>query len=418
LTADTRIAYSLLKMKMVFISTLALALAAAACGDNARPAATDATPSTIVRASDVPIDGLSAADVAAFEDGDALFDLPFTPADGLGPLYVRPSCGSCHADGSRGPGLVQKMAIVEADGITADPDQSALPYGHSIRAGLAAGATTPVEPPPGANVRISVRVGPPVLGRGYIEAVDDAAIAAMAANEAARTDGIHGVMALSPFASVPNPDTAFSSYQTGQTVIGHFALKARIATVDDFVADAFQGDMGLTTPMRPTELPNPDGLTDDLKPGVDLDIDHVNRIAFYVRRIAIPKRVGLTEAGRALFDQLACSACHVPSMPTRASYPIPQLAGIAAEIYSDLLLHDMGDGLADGMTDGGATSRQWRTAPLIGVRFAKEFLHDGRAPTVQDAILAHGGEALAAANAFRALSAADRQTLLAFVEAL
>lgn len=257
-----------------------------------------------------------------------------------------------------------------------------------------------------------------MFGRGYIEAVDDSAITAMAAQEASRSDGIHGTVAMGPFLSVPNPDTSFSNFQTGQIVIGHFALKARVATVDDFVADALQGDMGLTTPMRPTELPNPDGLTDDLKPGIDLDLDHINRIAFYVRRIAIPKRVGLSDAGQQLFDQLACSGCHVPTMPTRSDYPIPQLAGIQAPIYSDLLLHDMGDALADGLTDGGATSRQWRTAPLIGMRFSKELMHDGRAATVEDAILDHDGEALPAANAYRALSPADQQTLLAFVEAL
>jgi CxxC motif-containing protein (DUF1111 family) len=404
-------------MKMVFIS--GLMCLAASCGDNLQPPAPDATATTLVRASDVPIDGLSPADVAAFEQGDQLFDLPFTPADGLGPLYVRDACGACHQDGSRGPGLVQKMAEVEADGITADPDQSELPYGHSIRAELAAGATTPVEPPPGdANVKVTTRVGPPVFGRGYIEAVDDASIVAMAAAEAKRTDGIHGVVAMSPYLSVPNPDTTFGNYQTGQMVIGKFALKARVGTVDDFVADAFQGDMGLTTPMRPTELANPDNLTDDLKPGVDLDIDHVNQIAFYVRRIAIPERVGLTPQGEKLFDQLACSACHVPAMQTRSDYPIPQLAGIAAPIYSDLLLHDMGPAFADGMVDGGATSTQWRTAPLIGERFVKELMHDGRAATIEDAILAHDGEALAAANGFRALTPANQQLLVDFVGAL
>jgi CxxC motif-containing protein (DUF1111 family) len=170
--------------------------------------------------------------------------------------------------------------------------------------------------------------------------------------------------------------------------------------------------------MRPTELPNPDNLTDDLKPGVDLDIDHVNQIAFYVRRIAIPERVKLTPQGEKLFDQLACSACHVPAMQTRSDYPIPQLAGIAAPIYSDLLLHDMGPAFADGMVDGGATSTQWRTAPLIGERFVKELMHDGRAATIEDAILAHDGEALAAANAFRALTPANQQLLLDFVGAL
>src|SRR5262249_31688971 len=151
------------------------------------------------------------------------------------------------------------------------------------------------------------------------------------------------------------------------------------------------GDMGLTTPMRPVELANPDKLADDLRPGIDLAQDRIDRIAFYLRRIAIPRRVGLDERGAALFERVACAACHVPALRTRASYPVAQLAGIDAQIYSDLLLHDMGAALADGMTDGNARSTQWRTAPLIGLRFARSYLHDGRAHSVGDAVLAHDG---------------------------
>jgi len=401
-------------MKMVFIISLAAPIAA--CGDNLEIPA-DA-PTTIVNANDVPIDGLSAADVAQFRAGDDLFDLPFRPSDGLGPLYIRSSCGACHAGGSRGPGLVQKMAIVEADGITASADQSALTFGHTLRQGLAAGATTPIAAPQLPNVLVTIRLGPPVLGRGYLEAIDDAELVRVAAEQAQRSDAIKGLVPHATFASVPNPDPSFSHHQTGETVVGRFGLKARVATLDDFTADAFQGDMGLTTPMRPVELSNPDGLTDDARAGVDLDQEHVDRIAFYLRRIAIPKRVGLTARGAALFDQLACSGCHVPAMKTRADYPITQLANIDAPIFSDLLLHDMGPALADGMVDGGGDSRTWRTAPLIGLRFSTLYLHDGRASTVEDAILAHAGEAAAATAAFRALSAPDRALLLAYVEAL
>ncbi|HVV87435.1 MAG TPA: di-heme oxidoredictase family protein [Kofleriaceae bacterium] len=399
---------------MVFIILVGAALVPA-CVDDGGPSGDP--PSTITNASDVPIDGLSAADVAEFERGDDAFDLPFRPVDGLGPYFIRTSCGACHGDGSRGPGLVQKMAIVEEDGVTASPDQSALPYGHTIRQGLSAGAMTPLVAPMVPEVLVTIRLGPPVFGRGYLEAVSDDELRRVAAEEAARTDGIHGRLATATFASVPSGD-GFSSYQTGDPVIGRFGLKARVATLDDFTADAFQGDMGLTTPMRPAEPANPDGLADDLRAGVDLDQAHVDRVAFYLRRIAIPRRVGLTDRGAALFDQVACSGCHTPSLHTRADYPIPQLADLDAPVFTDLLLHDMGDGLADGMTDGGGDSRTWRTAPLIGLRFSKLYLHDGRASTVTDAIRAHGGEAAGSVAAFDALSPADRDALVAYVEAL
>lgn len=398
--------------------SLALVLLAA-CGGSSDDTATPDGPSvTQVRASDVPIDGLSSDDVLKFRDGDSLFDLPFRPVDGLGPLYVRTACGACHADGARGPGLVQKMSVVETDGVTSAADQSELMYGHTIREGLAAGAHTPITPPSDPNVKVSIRVGPPVLGRGYLEAVADSELMRVAAEQAAANNGIHGVVDMATFTSVPNPDTSFGVFTTGQKVVGRFGLKARIATLDDFTADAFQGDMGMTTPMRPTELPNPDGLTDDQKAGVDLDQDHIDRIAYYMRRIAIPKRVDLPANGPALFAQVGCATCHQPTMHTRADYPIPQLSDIDAPIFTDLLLHDMGPALADGLVDASSNGVQWRTAPLIGLRFAKSYLHDARASSVEIAISMHAGEGSAAAAAFAALSSDDQQTLLAYINAL
>ncbi len=384
-----------------------------------RSEVTPDAPSTIVNAFDVPLDGLSAADIAKFDEGDALFGLPFRKVDGLGPLFIRSSCSACHAEAGRGPGLVQKMVIVEADGVTPAADQSALPYGHTIRQGLEAGATQPIVPPTGANVMVSIRLGPPVVGRGYMEAVADSEIVRIEAEQAARSDGIHGRIHRVTFTSVPNPDASFFQYQQGQNgIIGRFGMKARVATVDDFTADAFQGDMGMTTPMRPTELPNPEALADDARAGIDLSMGHVDKVTFYLRHIAIPKRVGLTDAARSLFDQAKCSACHVPALRTRADYPIAQLAAIDAPVFTDFLLHDMGAALADGMTDGDATSRLWKTTPLIGLRFYRTYMHDGRAASVEEAILAHDGEGRSSADAFRALDANQRQALLAFVEAL
>lgn len=393
---------------------VALAVTALLDAGCASDDSTDDPPSTLINAFDVPIDGLSADDITRFDDGDRLFGVPFRAVDGLGPLYIRTACSSCHEEGGRGPGLVQKMAFVGDDGLT--PTAGALPYGHTIREGMVAGASTPITAPAGAKV--TVRVGPPVVGRGYIEAVDDSELVRLEAEQARRGDGIHGKLNRVAFASVANPDASFGVYVTGAEVVGKLGLKSRIATLDDFTADAFQGDMGMTTPMRPTELANPDGLVDDQRAGIDLPQDRIDRITFYLRRIAIPRRVGLTKRGAELFDRTGCATCHVPTLHTRGDYPIAQLANIDAPLYSDLLVHDLGAALADGNTEGGASSAQWRTSPLIGLRFMKTYMHDGRAHSVADAILAHDGEARAAADSFRALVDTDREDLLNFVEAL
>ena len=360
----------------------------------------------------------TADQLAQFNEGDSLFDLPFYPADGLGPVYVNISCGECHDNGLRGPGFDQRMVMVEADGFTTAADQSPIKYGNEIRNRLTAGATTPVEPPSLPNVKVTIRTPPAILGRGYIEAVMDSEIERVAAEQATRSDGIHGRVNHAVYASATTANPAFNTYVQGQTVVGRFGLKARVATLDDFAADAFQNDMGITTPMRPNELPNPDGLTDDEKPGVDATLDLVGKIAMYMRLTAIPTRDPLTPAGQALFDQCKCSVCHVPTLKTRSDYPIAQLAGIDAPIYTDLLLHDMGTALADGMPDGDAKSTEFRTTPLIALRYMKAYLNDGRVHTLDAAIAAHGGEATGSVKAYQGLSAADRATLLAFVGAL
>ena len=370
---------------------------------------------------DVPIDGIDAAQEKVFLEGDNLFDLVLHEADGLGPLYTRAACGACHETGVRGPGSVQKMVVVEADGVTTAADQSKLPFGHTVHPLTAAGATTPILPPDDPSVKVTLRVGPPILGRGYLEAIDDASILAREAEQSLRSDLIHGRVNHVVYSSEPNPDPTFNAHKKGDMVIGRFGTKARIATLDEFTADALQGDMGVTSPLRPDEILNPDGLTDDLKQGVDVTADSVNKRAMYVRLTAIPGRKGLTDAGQALFAQAKCDVCHAPSMKTSADYPIAVLAGIDAPVYTDMLLHDMGDALADGMIDGEAQSRDWRTAPLLGLRFNKTFLHDGRAHTVEEAISLHAGEGSEAAESvaiYKGLSAGDHDALLAFVSAL
>lgn len=415
---------TVLSRLLVLALPLALASLAAACSAEDPPADPLAGVKLIGDdPTDIPLKGASSAELDRFAEGDALFDAVFREPDGLGPLYVRTACASCHEGASRGPGAVEKMAQVEADGITPLPDQGGLTYGHTVRPYTAAGAMTPILPPGGdTSLKQSKRLGPPVFGRGYIEAIADDEIVRMESEQASRSDGIHGRINRVTFHSKANPDTTYHQHTEGEAdLIGRFGFKARVATLDDFAADAYQGDMGITSPMRPEELPNPDGLTDDKLSGVDVPIETVNAVADYMRLLAIPARLTPAGPGRDLFTQVNCSACHAPSLKTRADYPIKLLAGIDAPVYTDLLLHDMGDAMADGLTDESATSRSWKTAPLIGLRHFKSFLHDGRAATVEQAILAHegpGSEANDAIARFKALSPDDRKALIAFVQSL
>jgi len=411
---------------LLFLGCVVGASAACSSGAKSTPDTSQQNPTdTGLTLSDLPLSKATSSELDDFATGDVLFDLPERPADGLGPLYTRDNCGSCHTDAARGPGFVQKMSVVEADGVTAAADQSALAYGHTVHPLLVDPAKTPIDPPPDdPSVRVTTRVGPPVLGRGYMEAVDDAEIERVEAEQAAQGGPIQGRINHVTYASEANPDTRFFNYQKGDLVIGRFGVKARVATLDDFTADALNGDMGITSPLRPTEFPNPDGLLDDLKPGVDITADSVNGRAMYMRLLAIPKRATGHDAGAALFTQVGCSTCHVPSLHTRADYPIAALADIDAPVYTDFLLHDMGTALADGMADGvdgQAHSRDMRTAPLIGMRFNRTFLHDGRALTVSDAVNQHhgdGSEANAVLDGFSALSAEQQQQLIDFVSSL
>jgi CxxC motif-containing protein (DUF1111 family) len=373
--------------------------------------------SLVADAPGLPVAGVSDAWLERFAEGDALFELPHREADGLGPLYIRQSCAACHTDDVRGPGFVEKMVVVEQDGVTPAADQSALPFGHTVRPYVAADATTPLLPPSAPGIKITRRVGPPVVGRGYIEAIRADEIERVEAEQAARTDGIHGRINRVTYVSEANPDVRFFELAPGQGgLIGRFGLKARQPSLDDFTADAFQGDMGLTTIMRPTEPPNPDGVLDDLAAGVDVPIDDVNLVADYMRLLAIPPRAAPEPGAEELFAEARCSVCHVPSLRTRADYPIVELADVDAAVYTDLLLHDLGDALADGLAvEGEAGSRDWRTAPLIGLRFNRTFLHDGRARSISEAILAHGGEAADSVERYQSFSAEARERLDTFV---
>lgn len=319
--------------------------------------------------TDAPIAELDARQTRRFALGDAAFELVFREAQGLGPRFIRQSCTGCHENDSRGPGMVHRSA----DGTLLRP-----------RALAGRGDTIPED--------AQRRFGPPVFGRGYVEAVADAELERVARDQA------------------DHPHVSGRVPRLEDGTIGRFGLKSKLATLEGFVAEAYLNDMGITSPHRPHE----EG--EDAKPGIDLEADVVEQVADYVRMLAIPSRA--ETPGADLFEQVGCATCHVPTMRTRANHPIRQLAGIDAPIYSDLLLHDMGVDLADGIAEGPASGSEWRTSPLIGIRHMNAYLHDGRARTVAEAVRMHAGEARFAREAFGQLADEARGRLIRFVESL
>jgi CxxC motif-containing protein (DUF1111 family) len=349
----------------------------------------------------MPLLALTESERERFRQGDALFEATLRESDGLGPLYVRDSCNACHASDGRGPGIVTKVA--PRDGNLAVAKQL-LPWGATERPYTAAGAKTALLAPNDARLMVTQRLPPAVFGRGYLEAISDADLLRLEATAKARTGSARGRL---------------NRLEDGS--IGRFGTKARIATLQGFAADALSGDMGISSPQHPEEQPGPEGLQDDVKPGVDFSAEQVALLGDYLQRLEIPARQERGERGLRLFGSARCTECHEPSFRTSPAHPIAALAGVEADVYTDLLLHDMGQAMSDGVTEEDAGPRDYRTAPLIGLRFLPSLLHDGRAKTVEQAILAHGApdsEGRDSVRAFQALSEPERQELVKFVEAL
>lgn len=270
------------------------------------------------------------------------------------------------------------------------------------------------------DVMISPRVAPAVYGLGLLEAVSDEVIEAQADPDDADGDGVSGR---------PNYPT---HPDTGEPHLGRFGWKANQVDLDTQNTGAFLGDIGITTSRFPTQncasvqvecAEMPEG-------GVpEADDKVVARVNFYVRTLAVPARRDVDDSvvleGRELFESLGCADCHVPRWETDRELPeLPQVFGQTIWPYTDLLLHDMGEGLADGRPDYDATGQEWRTPPLWGLGLLRTvndhmfLLHDGRARGFAEAILWHGGEAQAARDAFVALSRNERASLVRFLESL
>ena len=365
---------------------------------------------------DAALPGLTPSELAAFVRGDAEFERRFAPASGLGPIFNNVSCASCHSGDGRG----RLSNALQRIGTTADDMMRAV-GGPQIQDKAIPGAH-PERLPLGAVV--SLRLPPPVFGVGLMEAIPDAAIIARADPDDRDGDGISG----RPNWVTPN-DYAVANGLSAGVRLGRFGRKAQTSSLLEQTVEAYHQDMGITSDHQPRENHNPlssvPAAVTDRVVDPEVSLATVEAVVHYLRTLAPPRLGTETDQrneGRTLFASIGCASCHVPTMQTGPS-SIAALSNQPVELYSDFLLHDMGDALADNRPDGGATGREWRTTPLWGLRLMRAFLngealllHDGRARTVEDAILLHGGEAKRARDAFAALNPAQRRALLDFVE--
>lgn len=383
-----------------------------------------------------PIAGLSAAQHAIFLRGDAEFGRRFVPADGLGPLFIAQSCDGCHAGDGKGHPLFDITRFGRYVGPVFDPmiaeggpqlqNRAILGY---LAERLPAGAT------------VSARFTPPaVTGLGLLEAVDDTTILALADSADLDGDGISGrvswvdadalVTRLAQGATSAVPGTASRHLAWSGRYIGRFGKKARAVTLQHQTVTAYSEDMGLTTDDLPDDLliPGLSGASSDGVADPEVGSGIVGSVVFYLRTLRAPPRREADHpevlAGRARFVEVGCASCHLLAMRTGRSDLAP-LDRVEFSPLTDLLLHDMGPELDDGYTEGNATSREWRSAPLWGIGLAERatggtafLLHDGRARSLRAAIGFHGGEASASRAAFNALPAAEQERLLRYLRSL
>jgi len=258
-----------------------------------------------------------------------------------------------------------------------------------------------------------------MIGLGLLEAIPESAILANAEAQATQAGGVHG-----------QPNWVWDGAQ-GKTVIGRFGWKAGQPTLAQQNAHAFANDLGLTTRQLPDApctaaqfecLVAPHGGA----PEVSENIERL--VLFYTRNVAVPARRDVNTpqvlAGKQLFHQAGCQTCHVPQYTTAADAAEPELANQRIRPYTDLLLHDMGPGLADQRSEFTATGQQWRTAPLWGMGLSEavsghtQYLHDGRARDAMEAILWHDGEANSSRRHVLSFNAGQRAALLAFLNSL
>ena len=372
-----------------------------------------------------PLPGLTSGQLTHFTTGMTQFDFPWDPVHGLGPVYTNTNCNNCHAvpvfGGYNTKNRVTLFGTLNSDGsfnpLTNEGGSQLQPLtvAKFIPQCSVAGEFIPTD----ATI-IGQRLPPPLFGDGLIDNIDDSAIMANAVNKGMGIQGSVNMVA----------------DWNGNMRVGRFGQKAQNASLLQTVGLAFGHDIGITNPVVTTE-DCPQGNCSI--PGICVrrselnDMNGVETVQMYDFLVYLaPNTPGTGNSnGQALFSSIGCALCHLPSYTTDPNVAIPvdflghvngppivALSNQPVNLYSDLLIHDMGTGLADNIPQGQATGSQWRTTPLWGLSFRTVYLHDGRTTNLTKAITMHGGEATQVINAFKALSPSDQADLLAFIQSL
>jgi CxxC motif-containing protein (DUF1111 family) len=363
---------------------------------------------------DGTIDGLSADQDLQFERGDANFREVFVAETGLGPVFVTASCSSCHAGDGKGHPFTTLTRFGQSD----ESGNQFLMLGGPQLQNRAIPGYTPELIPDGAAF---AKFTPPAnTGLGFFEYVTDATLLAMADPNDSNQDGISGVPNYSelPGFVVVKSD----AIPKGNQYITRFGKKAAAYNLQHQTTNAYNQDMGITSAFAPVDAHT----LQDIEP--EIPIDKINDLVFYLQTLKAPVQRNpedaTVQAGKALFIQIGCENCHKQTLKTGIA-PIAGLSEKEFHPYTDLLMHDMGPGLDDGYTEGSAKSYEWRTAPLWGLGLSTDsqggsyyLLHDGRATSIEAAILLHGGEGSASKNKYSQLSASEQSALLTFLNSL
>lgn len=408
----------------------------------------------------LPPDGLSAAEIKLHFEGDGAFDqtfvtYPSVQAGGLGPNFNQNSCINCHIRNGRGSspeysgdlssGLLLKISMpgfgsyddaIDVPGFGTQLQTKAIfgviPEGKigitytPIIETFEDGTTITLQKPIYSitnpyitlpnGVQISPRSPPPVFGLGLVDALSITSILAQADENDTNGDGISGRA------------NYVWDYETNQKRLGRFGLKANSYSLQHQTASAYHQDMGITNILFTKEsCEGQINCVSGLNSNIDIDQNTLDVTTFYTKSLGVPSRRNTKDTsvieGKKIFETIDCAKCHTPKQVTGQS----DVAILSNQIffpYSDFLLHDMGPDLADNRPDFLATGSEWKTPPLWGIGLTKvvnskaQFLHDGRAKTILEAILWHGGEAQNAKNKFKKLTSKERNDLLNFMNSL
>jgi CxxC motif-containing protein (DUF1111 family) len=426
-------------------------------GENAGGATTVFTSGSKAFAQPAP--NLTAKNLTRHNNGDADFEATFvsdpSPVNGgLGSIFNNNSCVACHTTDGRAvfpydinalSGIFLKISLPgkgEHNAPIPVPDfgtqlQHQSVYGYEKEARLSvqfrdslvylADGTaitlrrsifSIIEPyttlPP--DVLISPRIGMPVFGLGLLEAIPESSILANADENDINKDSISG-----------KPNYVWDPVNN-KISLGRFGWKAGTASILLQVAGAYNEDMGLTNPVKPVESSY--GQTNSHPSSISPEVSQetLDNVTFYCQTLGVPAVRNISDPqvveGRKIFDRINCNSCHVPSFTTGSNPLLTEVSNQRIYPYTDMLLHDMGEGLADNREEFEANGREWKTRPLWGIGLTEitsghtNLLHDGRARNINEAIMWHGGEANPSKEGFRKLSKADREALLKFINSL